>query len=401
MLETRHIVVVEDDEIMGASLVQRLELEGATVQWFRQTGRALAAIRTPRRPVDAVICDIKLPDGSGEDLYATLLRTGTPPPFLFITGQGRIDQAVRMIRSGAADYIAKPFEMAAFLERLSTVIRPPEPGKDGAFTGISAAARAVDRQAAAAAAHDAPVLILGAAGLGKSRLADRIHGLSDRRAAPLVRVDAGGAGEGGLAAAIGRAGEGTLLVVGIERLPESGQALLLAGLREGPFRLIATGATALAQGGPQARLRTDLLAALRAHTIVVPPLAERPEDALWLATSIFRDLNRRRARPLAGLSAAAEAAIRAHAWPDNGREIRARMLRAIDTAATDLVLPVDLFPEGSGEETIRPLAEVRDAAERSEILSALERTGGHVGEAARLLHVSRTTLWEKMQKLGL
>ena len=94
MLEGRRIVLVEDDEIMGASLVQRLTLEGAEVQWHRQIARALPAIRTPRKTVDAVICDICLPDGTGEELYDTLTRTGHPPPFLFITGQGGIDQAV-------------------------------------------------------------------------------------------------------------------------------------------------------------------------------------------------------------------------------------------------------------------------------------------------------------------
>jgi DNA-binding NtrC family response regulator len=124
MLEGRRIVLVEDDEIMGASLVQRLTLEGAEVQWHRQIARALPAIRTPRKSLDAVICDIRLPDGTGEELYDTLTRTSHPPPFLFITGQGGIDQAVRLIRSGAADYIAKPFDIAAFLTRLATSCGP-------------------------------------------------------------------------------------------------------------------------------------------------------------------------------------------------------------------------------------------------------------------------------------
>ncbi|PZR00860.1 MAG: hypothetical protein DI533_10155 [Cereibacter sphaeroides] len=115
MLEGRRIVLVEDDEIMGGSLVQRLTLEGAEMQWHRQIARALPAIRTPRKPVDAVVCDIRLPDGTGEELYATLTRTMRPPPFLFITGEGGIDQAVRLIRSGAADYIVKPFDIGAFL----------------------------------------------------------------------------------------------------------------------------------------------------------------------------------------------------------------------------------------------------------------------------------------------
>jgi len=253
-------------------------------------------------------------NGTGEDLYATLLRTGTPPPFLFITGQGRIDQAVRMIRSGAADYIAKPFDMGAFLERLATVIRPRGAEEAAGACGITPAAREVDRQVAAAAGHDAPVLILGAAGLGKARLAALIHERSDRRAAPLMRLEAAEAGSGtALAAGMAATREGTLLVVGIERLPPPAQDALMAGLRGAGFRLIATGAMDLSRDDLPG-FRADLIAALRAHTIVVPPLAERPADALWLALRVFREANRRRDRPLAGLSAAAEAAIRAHPW---------------------------------------------------------------------------------------
>ena len=126
MLRNRYIVLVEDDEIMGGSLLQRLELEGAQVLWLKQMVRALGAIRTPKRPIDAVICDIGLPDGSGEELFSALARTATPPPFLFITGQGGIGQAVRLIKSGAADYVTKPFDMAVFLERLSLLVETHE-----------------------------------------------------------------------------------------------------------------------------------------------------------------------------------------------------------------------------------------------------------------------------------
>ncbi len=75
MLKNRYIILVEDDEIMGASLLQRLELEGAQVLWLKQMFRALGAIRTPKQPIDAVICDIGLPDGSGEELFATLAQS--------------------------------------------------------------------------------------------------------------------------------------------------------------------------------------------------------------------------------------------------------------------------------------------------------------------------------------
>lgn len=401
MLEGRRIVLVEDDEIMGGSLVQRLELEGADVQWHRSVSRALPAIRTPRKVVDAVICDIRLPDGTGEELYDTLSRTSHPPPFMFITGEGGIDQAVRLIRSGAADYISKPFDIGRFLQRLVTVIRPRADQDMPPETGISPAARAVDRQVAEAASRDTAVLLEGASGLGKLRLARRMHELSERRAAPVVVVNAlrDRLKVDDLADALRIAGDGTLVVVGIGRLDCETQDALMAALEGRAFRLVATGGS-----GPEDDLhimRHDLSALLRSHVITVPPLADRPEDAVWLAARLFVGFNARRQMPLHGIAATAEAAMRAHDWPGNGRELRARLMRAVEAAEGDMVLTSDLFPERAVTEAMRSLAEVRDAAERAQIVAALERTGGQVGEAAKILRVSRTTLWEKMQKLGL
>jgi DNA-binding NtrC family response regulator len=401
MLEGRRIVLVEDDEIMGASLVQRLTLEGAEVQWHRQISRALPVIRTPRKSLDAVICDIRLPDGTGEELYYTLTRTSHPPPFLFITGQGGIDQAVRLIRSGAADYIAKPFDIAAFMIRLATVMRPRADQEMPPETGISAAARTVDRQVAEAAARDTPLLIRGAQGLGKLRLARRVHDLSERRAAPIpicnALRDRVGASE--LQAAVAEVGEGTLMVVGIGHLDPAAQDALMVALSAPRFRLVATLGP---QGDDEAHgLRADLLSLLRSHEIVVPPLADRPDDAVWLAAQLFPGFNARRKELLTGIAATAEEAIRAHGWPGNGRELRARLMRAVEAAEGGMVMTADLFPERAADEALRPLSEVRDAAEKAQIMTALDRTHGQVGEAARLLRVSRTTLWEKMQKLGL
>lgn len=403
MIEGRRIVLVEDDEIMGASLLQRLSLEGAEVQWHRQIARALPAIRTPRRLVDAVVCDIRLPDGTGEELYATLTRSGTPPPFLFITGQGGIDQAVRLIRSGAADYLTKPFDIGRLLERLAVVMRPRGDMDMPSETGLSDVARAIDRQTIVAAGRDAHLLVRGGPGLGKTRLARRVHEMSDRRAAPMVACDAlrHPLGAAAIREAVDKVGEGTLLVIGIGRLSPDAQHLLLQSLRAPAFRLIATAGLRIADKIAAGGFRGDLFDLLQSHEIVIPPLADRPEDAVWLAARLFPGFNARRAVPLVGLAASTEDAIRAHDWPGNGRELRARLIRGVEQAAGAMVLPVDLFPERAGQGGLQPLAAVRDAAERAQILAALERTGGHVTEAARLLQVSRTTLWEKMQKLGL
>lgn len=403
MLEGRYLVLIEDDALMGHSLVQRLELVGAEVTWLKQASRGMAAVRTPRRPVDAVICDIRLPDGSGEDVFNAVARCIAPPPFLFITGQGDIDQAVRLLRGGASDFMTKPFEMADFLDRLALILRPDMPDQMPPQTGVSPLARQVDALVEDFARHDRPVLIRGGRGLGKAGLARRLHDLSDRRAAPFVTLNTfrGETGAKALAAALEAAADGTLFVHGVEGLDAEAQEDLAHALETAAFRLVASCLARLDRpdSGP---LRSDLLYPLAAGEIVVPPLAQRPEDAVWLAWQVFRARNTGRPVPLKGISDRAALAIRDHDWPGNGRELRSRLLRAIDAAEGDRIFPADIFPEiNSGDHAVHTLAEARERAERRQIIEALERTGGQIAAAARLLDVSRTTLWEKMQKLGL
>ncbi|WP_323785254.1 sigma-54-dependent transcriptional regulator [Thalassovita sp.] len=404
-LKGRHIVLVEDDEIMGGSIHQRLELEGASVTWIKQMGRGLSAIRTPRQPVDGVVCDIRLPDGTGEELYETLCRTTTPPPFLFITGQGGIDQAVRLLRAGAADYITKPFDMGGFLNRLARILRPEENVDLPHQTGISVAARQVDALAAEYAEGDHPILIRGDKGLGKARLARRIHDLSDRRAASFIEVRAhrNDIDDQALTAAVAEVGEGTLYLNGLESLAAETQDHLIETLAaDTPFRAVASVWPTVDEHIIAGELRADLLYLFKAHEVFIPPLTERQDDAIWLARQFFEALNQRRNLPLKGLSSHAESAIRVHDWPGNGRELRARLLRAVEAAQGEWVFPSDIFPElGAENDRFSTLSEARDAAERQQIIAALARTDGHVLEAAKLLKISRTTLWEKMQKFGL
>lgn len=406
MLNGRRIALVEDDPIMGGSIVQRLELEGAEVLWLRQAARALGALRTPRAPVDAVVCDIRLPDGSGETLYATLCDAVTPPPFLFITGQADTAQAVRLLRAGAADYVTKPFEMAVFLDRLRALIAPGVAQREQPLLGVSPLARRVEAQAAQAAAADAPVLIRGGRGAGKARVAQRIHAASDRRAAPFVGVDLARENPAalfGVGGALARTGEGVLFINAIDRLPRGAQEGLATAMNAGfEGRIVCACGDAIEATLAEGRFGRELWRRLAGFEIAIPPLRARPDDAVWLMGRLFPPLNARRAAPLKGVSALTEDAVRAHDWPGEGRELRRRVARGVSAAQGGLLFPADVFPErlaAAPEDAFLSLAEARDAAERAQIRAALERTGGHAGEAARLLKVSRTTLWEKMQKL--
>ena len=117
-LEHNRIGLIEDDPIMGESLVQRLSLEGANVTWWRTKQEALKGLETI--DADVVICDIRLPDGNGEDVFWAA-RHRSDVPFLFMTAYSDIDQAVRLIKDGASDYVTKPFEMGTLLNRLSDI----------------------------------------------------------------------------------------------------------------------------------------------------------------------------------------------------------------------------------------------------------------------------------------
>ena len=114
--ERNTIGLIEDDPIMGESLVQRLVLEGADVTWWRTKGEAISGLEA--LDADVVICDIRLPDGTGEEIFRETRRRHSAVPFLFMTAYSDIDQAVRLMKAGAGDYVTKPFEMQTLLTPL-------------------------------------------------------------------------------------------------------------------------------------------------------------------------------------------------------------------------------------------------------------------------------------------
>ncbi|WP_315777877.1 MULTISPECIES: sigma-54 dependent transcriptional regulator [unclassified Bradyrhizobium] len=430
--ESVSIAVIEDDPIMGESLNQYLELEGCKVEWWRSGQEALAGLR--RGAPDLVICDIRLPDMSGEDIFRKVSGESAAPPFLFMTAYGQIDHAVALIRAGAGDYVTKPFELDDLISRARALIgrRPAVP--DGVL-GLSQQMRRIEELLARMAGRNTPVLFTGETGSGKEVCARHLHNISDAASRPFVAVNCAaipdnllesevfghekGAFTGANSRHLGyaeRAQSGTLFLDEVAELPLQLQAKLLRLLDERrfyrlggeaivPFRARVVCATNrdLAAEVAAGRFREDLYYRINVVAVAIPPLRERPEDIQLLIHRFFTELAS--ANPdLRGLSSGAESAALAHPWPGNVRELRNRLDRAVALATGPWLMPVDLFPEtmrSASQPSGRSLAEARDAAEQQEIERALKDTGGQIAEAAKLLGVSRTTLWDRMRRFGI
>lgn len=431
-LERCSIGLVEDDPIMGESLVQRLAIEGAEVTWWKTKAEAVQGL-SKRRP-QAVICDLKLPDGNGEEIFLEAVKSERAPPFLFMTAFGEIDQAVRLMRCGAGDYVTKPFEMSSFLERLETLVDPSEPEGEG-LLGVSPAMRTLESTLVRLARVGAPVLLTGETGSGKEVCARLLHAARGNTGpfmavncaaipAELMESELFGHEKGAFSGAhtrhLGyaeRAGTGTLFLDEIGDLTPKLQAKLLRLLEERSFtrvggeqllpfraRVVCATNAELPQKVREGSFREDLLYRINVVHVPVPPLRDRGEDIVWLIDRFFAEFAGEAGERIQGISALALEAALAHNWPGNVRELRNRVERAIALGDGPLLMPGDLFPDVGSVFTPAQregLEGIRDEAERRHITRVLAENGGAVLATAKALGVSRTTLWEKMKRHGI
>ncbi len=426
------VALVEDDPVMGQSIVDWLGVEGYQVRWFRSGAEAVQGLA--RSVPDLLLCDIRLPDMTGEAVHTA---TGGGLPTIFITGHGDVAQAVRLMRAGAADYITKPFDIEMLLQRIEQLLAPRWAATDGFALGDAPAIRQVERMLRRVAMIDSTVLLTGPSGSGKEVAARFLHDEGAQAAAPFVALNCAaipselleseifgherGAFTGAAQRHEGvaeRAGAGTLFLDEVAELPPAFQTKLLRLLQERSFRrvggerdlplrarvLAATNADLTARMR-EGRFREDLFFRLSVISIAMPPLCDRAADVLPLARRFLGEFGQRFGRAPRGFSTLAEEALAGHEFPGNIRELRNRVERAVALAEADWIGPGDLFPERMQE---RPraaavpspsLSEARDGAERRAILEALAATGGDVAQAALRLGVSRSTLFDKVKRL--
>jgi DNA-binding NtrC family response regulator len=434
------ILVIEDDDVLGPSITHRLRLEGFMPVLATRASEARA--RMGRERFDALVSDIRLPDGDGESLYRRAMVHLGDTPILFVTAFGDIEQAVRLMKAGANDYLTKPFDMAGLVGKLGALVRRRTGGQDGkagqpSMVVESAALRRIDQQLARLARTTAPVLLRGETGSGKEVVARRLHGLTER--SPFVAVNCAaippelaestlfgherGAFTGATARHVGyfeEAGSGTLFLDEIAELGPGLQAKLLRVIQERVFRRVggtadlpfharlvtATNADLRARVAEKS-FREDLLFRIAVVELEIPPLRERPEDMIALFHTFVATSAAEYGMPVPAIASDLEPVLRAHGWPGNARELRNRVARAVALADGASISVHDVFPErdldppsAAGTE-MATLEAARDDAERQAIAAALRAAGGKVAAAAASLGISRVTLWSKMRRLGL
>jgi DNA-binding NtrC family response regulator len=429
----RRLLLIEDDPIMGESLVQRFELEGFTVQWCRRLAEAAEALPAG---FSAVISDVRLTDGLATQWFIDLPAAQRDRPWFFLTGYGSVNDAVATVRAGAREYLTKPFDIERLVAIVEAACSPATEPRDDSVLGISPAMRHAESLVRKVAKQRVSVLLTGESGVGKEVAAQLIHQLGERAgkgefvavncaAVPDLMMEAEffGYEKSAFTGAarmhrgyLERADGGTLFLDEVGELPANMQAKLLRALQErsffrlgsekvtrSDFRIIAATNRDLHADMAAGSFREDLFYRLAVIRIGLPPLRERPEDIRWLTERMLQQIALEQGRPVA-MSEAFMRDVMGRTWKGNARELRSYLEEAVilseagilDIPGEPATAPRD---HGTATGTFAPLHTMVEEAERRHIRSALDRTGGSVMKTAELLGISRKTLWEKMKRL--
>jgi two-component system NtrC family response regulator len=444
--DPKSLLIVDDDSGLLRQLRWAFAEHKVHAAGTRQ--EAVALIRAHQIPV--AILDLGLPpdpDGASEGL-ATLseLRELSPVTKVIIaTGNETREHALRAIALGAYDFYQKPidieilrmivgraeqmYELEAENRRLTDAATAGSP-IDGIIATSPEMLRVL-RNIEKLAPTDVAVLLLGESGTGKELLAHAIHKLSRRAAGPFVPINCAaipetlleselfghekGAFTGALRQNIGRiesAHHGTLFLDEIGDVPLPMQVKLLRFLQDQiverigsrrpvqvDVRIVCATNQDLDRMMAEGRFREDLFYRLNEVAINVPALRERPADAVVLASFFLRRFAGEYGRTARGLAGSALAAIRDYSWPGNVRELENRVKRAVVMTDGPLVTAADLdLPFASEDGKSLDIRAARARAEREVIQLALTQTGSNLSRAAKLLGISRPTLYDLMQQ---
>ena len=442
------ILAVDDDAAVLSVLAVLLRQDGLQVVTASSAAQALELLAT--RPIELVLTDLRMPGMDGLQLLAQVGQRSPEVPVIVLTAHGTVPLAVQAVKAGAADFVLKPFDreelLYAIRKALAAVPRASEPALPGGLIGSSKPMRAALELIERAARSEATVLLRGESGTGKELAALAVREGSRRRAGPFVKVHCAalpdalleselfgyekGAFTGAASRKPGRvelAQGGTLFLDEIGDVTPAIQPKLLRLLQDRAFeRLGGTGplsadvrfiaATHRDLEGMVARgeFREDLFYRLNVVPIWMPPLRDRPGDVPALARQFCQTLAASSNKPSATLDDDAIARLTAQPWPGNVRQLQNFVERLIvfsdgprlGVADIDRELarqPVASLNASSQQPAAAggTLDASRRSAEKASLVEALARAGGNRTQAARLLGISRRTLYNKLDEHGL
>ena len=450
------ILVVDDDSSFCIMLKTFLTKKGHSVLEAFSFGEALKIFAAD--DFDIVLTDYRLPDGSGLDLLKEVKAQKPNAGVIIMTGYADIRMAVKTIKLGAFDYVAKPInpdEITLTIQNLLAQINTPEVRKTkqkvstkdknpGFIQGQSDNAMLVKEHVELVAPTNLSVIIQGDSGTGKEYVARRIHSLSNRSTKPFVAVDCGalskdlalseffghikGSFTGAISDKTGQfevANGGTLFLDEIGNLSYEVQVNLLRAIQERRIkpigsnrevkvdvRIIVATNDDLQEAVKQGKFREDLFHRLNEFTIHVAPLCDRIEDLPQFANHFLEQANSELNKSIKGFSDDTRDVFNHYSWPGNVRELRNVIRRAVLVEQGNTVGTKSLPPEivsskfkqtdtANGKAQPENLKDLKEMAERELIISTLEKVRYNKSKAASLLNIDRKTLYNKMKQYGL
>ncbi|HAO94335.1 MAG: hypothetical protein A2X93_09895 [Deltaproteobacteria bacterium GWC2_56_8] len=450
MLRTPKVLIIDDEPLMRISISDALKVEGFSV---RETGLGKDGITLFRDfSFDVVITDLRLPDLDGIEVLKACKRYSPDTMVILITAHGSVDTAVEAMKYGAYDYITKPFSMDELLLMVKRVIRYKDLEEENLllkeqvegrynFSGIigkSERMQEIFDKVKIVSQTDSTVLILGESGTGKELVANAVHYNSVRKKEPFVKISCAalpetlleaelfgyekGAFTGAVKQKKGRfelAHKGTFFLDEIGEISPAIQVKLLRVLQEKKIdrlggtetlsvdvRIICATQRDLKKEVQKGTFREDLYYRFNVVPITLPPLRERQGDIMLLANHFLKFFAEQHKKQLKGISIEAMELLLKYPFPGNVRELENTIERAVVMGKSDEVQPWDLPEEITNAaecfkviqhniQSYENLSKAMKEFERQYIAKVLEETKGNKSLAAKLLGVSRKTLWEK------
>src|SRR5579864_1063266 len=448
------VLIVDDEAEIRESLQTLLEMEGYEVETAGTGHQGLS--RAGERSFDLILLDLALPDRNGMDILMDLHSQDPGQPVIMITAYGTVENAVRAMQSGAANFIQKPWDNEKLLADVRTAVARRRAEEENIqlkralkqrynfenIVGKSEPMLKIFDLVAQVAPSRSTVLLQGESGTGKELIAKALHLNSPRRDRTFVPVNTGsmppdllestlfGHLKGAFTSAIASkkglfevADRGTLFLDEIGTMGLETQSKILRVLQDRKFmhlggvhevqvdvRIIAATNIDLRQHVREGKFREDLFYRLNVITIDLPPLRQRKEDIPLLVDFFLRKYSQENERPLRRLTAEALRPLVNYAWPGNVRELENVIERAVVlSSSADIgadLLPDNIVGRGSPIPIIEnradaSLFDVMEQCERQIILDMLEKCGWNQTDTAERFHIPLSTLNQKIKRLNI